>query len=63
MNILESGGKEKTVAKKEQLEMKNDGHDAERFAALLKTVVNVPKEKIKEREEQEKKEKDERAKA
>ncbi len=48
---------------KKKLEMKNDGNDAERFRTLLKTVVNVPKEKVKEIEEQRKKNKDKRAKA
>ncbi len=43
--------------------MKDDGKDAERFANMLKTVVNVPKEKVKEYEEQRKKDKDKRAKA
>lgn len=31
-----------------KLEMKDDGHDAERFQTLLKTVVNVPKSAITE---------------
>jgi len=48
---------------KKDIEMKNDGKDAERFASLLKTVVNVPKEKVKEIEEQRKKGKNKRAKA
>jgi len=36
---------------KKKLEMKNDGKDAERFEAMLKTVVNVPKEDVKKYEE------------
>lgn len=43
------------MREKKQLEMKNDGHDAERFEALLKKVVSVPKEEIKKREAKEKK--------
>lgn len=37
------------------VEMKNDGKDFERFQALLKKVVNVPKDEIKKREERQKK--------
>lgn len=48
---------------KKDIEMKNDGKDAERFESMLRTVVNVPKEKVKEVEEQRKKDKDKRAKA
>lgn len=40
---------------KKKLEMKNDGHDSERFRDLLKKVVNVPKEEIKKEEERQKK--------
>lgn len=32
------------------IEMKNDGHDQERFQAMLKTVVNVPKGKVNKHE-------------
>ena len=41
---------------KEPVEMKNDGHDADRFRDLLKKVVSVPKDEIRKREEQLKKE-------
>lgn len=51
------------MSAKTRVEMKNDGQDAERFRALLKTVVNVPKEELKKREEREKAEKDKRTKA
>lgn len=40
---------------KKKLEMKNDGHDAERFHDLLKKVVNVPKGEIKKEGERQKK--------
>ena len=40
---------------KKQIEMKDDGKDAERFQSLLKAVVNVPKDEIKKAEEQQKK--------
>ena len=43
--------------KQPKIEMKNDGKDAERFKAMLKTVVNVPKEKVKEYEEKQRNEK------
>lgn len=33
----------------EKIEMKNDGKDFERFQALARKVVNVPKEAIKKR--------------
>ena len=46
-----------------KVEMKGDGHDADRFESMLKTVVSVPKEDVKEFEEQQKVEKDKRAKA
>lgn len=42
-----------TKAMKEALaknEMKNDGHDLERFQKMLKTVVSVSKEDVKKRE-------------
>lgn len=38
-----------------QIEMKDDGNDAERFGAMLRKVANVPKEEIKKAEEREKK--------
>ncbi len=37
------------------IEMKNDGKDLERFGALLKKVVSVPKDEIKKHEEKQKK--------
>ncbi len=40
---------------KKKLEMKDDGKDLERFQVMLKTVVNVPKEKVKKYEESQKK--------
>lgn len=42
---------------KKKPEMKNDGHDHERFRDLLKTIVKVPKDEIKKEEERQKKEK------
>ena len=35
-----------------KIEMKNDGHDLDRFQALLKKVVNVPKKEIDEKEKE-----------
>lgn len=40
---------------KKEPEMKNDGHDLERFQKMLKTVVSVPKEAIKKHEAKQKK--------
>lgn len=40
---------------KKEPEMKNDGHDLERFQRLLKKVVSVSKEEIKKYEEKQKK--------
>ena len=37
-----------TKPDKKVLEMKNDGHDHERFADMLKTVVSVSKTALKE---------------
>ena len=37
--------------------MKNDGKDSERFEAMLKTVVSVPRDVLKKEEERQKKEK------
>ncbi|MFZ1700850.1 MAG: DUF3800 domain-containing protein [Pyrinomonadaceae bacterium] len=37
-----------------EIEMKNDGKDAERFQSMLKTVVSVPKEDVKKHEVKEK---------
>lgn len=45
---------------KKEIEMKNDGHDLERFEKLLKTVVNVPKKEIDEKEKEYKAEKDQK---
>lgn len=38
-----------------KIDMKNDGKDGERFGKLLKTVASVPKERVKEYEEKQKK--------
>ncbi len=35
---------------KDAIEMKNDGKDADRFRALLKKVVSVPRKNIKDRD-------------
>lgn len=42
-----------------KIEMKNDGHDLERFHALVSKVVSVPKKEIekKEREGKDRKQK------
>lgn len=37
------------------IELKNDGHDFDRFKELARKVVNVPKEEIKRREAEYKK--------
>jgi hypothetical protein len=42
---------------KEIIEMKNDGHDAERFQSLLKKVVSVSKEELKKEDKRQAKEK------
>lgn len=47
---------------KNKIEMKEDGKDGERFQTLLKTVVNVPKKDIQERETKDKASKIETAK-
>lgn len=39
----------------EKIEIKTDGENAERFRSILKTVVNVPKEEIRKREDKAKK--------
>lgn len=41
----------------EKIQMRNDGHDGNRFQSLLKTVVTVPKKDIKEQEAREQAEK------
>ncbi len=41
---------------KKEVEMKNDGKDLQRFQAMLKTVVSVPKNELKKAEEKQKKE-------
>lgn len=36
---------------KKEPEMKNDGHDLERFQKMLKTVTNVSKEDVRKHED------------
>ena len=48
---------------KKKLEMKNDGHDFERFNDLVRKVVSVPKKDIEAREKAEKEKKTETKKA
>lgn len=50
-------GKTKPISLEEikKIEMKNDGKDFQRFNALLKQVIHVPREEILRREEAEKK--------
>ena len=43
-----------------KIEIKEDGKNAERFRAMLKTVVNVPKDELKKEEERQKEEKKKR---
>jgi len=45
----------KYLKMKKEPEMKDDGHDLERFQKMLKTVVNVPKEDVKKHEAKQKK--------
>lgn len=42
---------------KKKPEMKNDGHDYERFENLLREVISVPKEELKAREKAQKEQK------
>ena len=39
---------------KKEIEMKNDGKDYERFEAMLRQVLSVPKDEILRREKEEK---------
>ena len=41
---------------KNKPEMKEDGKDLQRFQAILKTIVSVPKEKLKKEEDRQREE-------
>lgn len=41
--------------KTQEVEMKDDGHDLERFQKMLKTVASVPKDAVKKEEAKQKK--------
>jgi hypothetical protein len=56
-------GKTKPISLEEikKIEMKNDGKDFQRFNALLKQVISVPREEILRREKAEKKAKEKKS--